>query len=231
MTALLAGLFLVGCDKDEDNSLKFNFNNIEIVINTTEKIKVSGGEQAYTAKSSDEAIAKATVDKDVVNVQALEEGAAVITVTDKNGKTGLLNVRVAKPVNWKDSDAEDATTRIVWGDLSKKQGTDEGSYTFARGENKSVSFGWSAGDDKNSIALTFYDPNELVLPADASPSARESVISSGKLIVTTNGTAKEYGLSAWSLMQKKAFDGAADVFWVAFKAENKWGYLVAHFAE
>ncbi len=157
-------LVFVGCnDDDDDKNLSFNQSATEMILNTKEAVKVSGGELAYTVKVTDETIAKATVDKDVITIEALKAGSTEITVTDKNKKTGKIRVAVVKPINWTDADAADGTTRIVWDSYSKKQGTDEGVYSFTKkSAEKNVTFSWKGTDDKESAILGFYDPTDLI---------------------------------------------------------------------
>ena len=227
---MMTTLVFVGCnDDDDDKNLSFNQSATEMILNTKEAVKVSGGELAYTVKATDETIAKATVDKDVITIEALKEGSTEITVTDKNKKTGKIRVAVVKPINWTDADAADGTTRIVWDSYSKKTGTDAGTYTFTKkAAEKTVSFSWK-GSDKESAVLAFTDPKDLIA---ASSSTKASLITAGTLVITTDGKPTNYTISKWVLIQKKSLaENEAATYWIAFKANNKWGFIVSKLSE
>ncbi len=94
----VCGMTLASCDKDDDpkttSKLKFSTEKAEVAVGKTANVTVSGGTEAYTAKSSDATIATVAVSKSVITVTGVKAGTATITVTDKNKLTGTVSVTV-----------------------------------------------------------------------------------------------------------------------------------------
>ncbi len=94
----VCGMTLASCDKDDDpkttSKLKFSTEKAEVAVGKTVDVTVSGGTEAYTAKSSDATIATVAVSKSVITVTGVKAGTATITVTDKNKLTGTVSVTV-----------------------------------------------------------------------------------------------------------------------------------------
>lgn len=84
-------------DDDDDNSkLKFNPSSVTVAVGSSQTVAVAGGTEAYTIKSSDEKIAKASVNKSTITVSGVKEGKATMIVTDSKKITGSFNVTVKK---------------------------------------------------------------------------------------------------------------------------------------
>ncbi len=94
----VCGMTLASCDKDDDpktsSKLKFSTEKAEVAVGKTVDVTVSGGTEAYTAKSGDEKTATVKVSKSVITVTGVKAGTATITVTDKNKLTGTFTVTV-----------------------------------------------------------------------------------------------------------------------------------------
>lgn len=84
------------CSDDEDNtkSVKFNPSVASVLVGSTQKVLMTGGDGTYTAKSADEKIVSASVAKDTVLVKGVKAGTATILVTDSKKISGRLNVVV-----------------------------------------------------------------------------------------------------------------------------------------
>lgn len=93
------------CSKDDDNKiprvqmLRFNPAKVEVTVNSTALVTVSGGTAPYTVKSGDTRIATVKSDKNKITIAGVKAGNAVITVTDKKGMNGKLTVTVTEKRN------------------------------------------------------------------------------------------------------------------------------------
>lgn len=98
LSALFLAVTFVACDKDDDKpkSLSFNKSKVEVLVNKNDTTTVIGGTTPFTLSVSDTTIAKAKTANSKVIVTGVKEGAAVITVVDKNKVSGKLNVTVKK---------------------------------------------------------------------------------------------------------------------------------------
>lgn len=92
--ALIPALY--SCDKNDDNSVKFDKSSVSVVVGKTSKVTINGTEASYTAVSSDTTIAKATIAAKEVTLSGIKEGKAVVTVKAKSGNTGKVAVTVTK---------------------------------------------------------------------------------------------------------------------------------------
>jgi carbohydrate-selective porin OprB len=97
-TILCMGAIMIACDKDDNKETKLTFskNKVEIAVNASDTITVSGGTTPYTALEADTTIAKATVDSNKIAVKGLKKGNTTIKVTDKNGVNTSFPVTVTE---------------------------------------------------------------------------------------------------------------------------------------
>lgn len=97
MAAAFCALFAVimtSCDDDDDNGIHCNPGKVEVEVGKTQTVTLSNGTEAYTVKSSDETIAKATVEKSTMTVSGVKEGKCTIMVTDSKKLTAAVNITV-----------------------------------------------------------------------------------------------------------------------------------------
>ena len=59
LSLMLLGVFMIACDKNDNDTLTFDNQNVELFIDETTTVKVSGGAAPYTVKAADETIAEA----------------------------------------------------------------------------------------------------------------------------------------------------------------------------
>lgn len=96
-TILCMGAILIACDKEDDKGnakLTFSKNKVEVSVNESDTITVSGGVTPYTALEGDKTIAVATVNSTKIAVKGLKKGNTTVKVTDKNGVNASLPVTV-----------------------------------------------------------------------------------------------------------------------------------------
>lgn len=74
--------------------LEFDKAEVTVGVEKEEVITVKTGTAPYTVKVADEAVATATVNESVVTVKGVKAGSTTVTVTDKDGKTGEISVKV-----------------------------------------------------------------------------------------------------------------------------------------
>ena len=234
---MLLGVFFVACDKDDADTLTFDKNNVEVYIEETITVKVSGGVAPYTAKPANETMVKVTVSGSEITIEGLEEGSTAVTVTDANGIEGTLPVKVSEDPY--ENEKEDATVRVIWGgEFKKVQGEDAGRYELTKAEDKTVIFTWSneAEDETevDSFVLTFKDTNDLIgeeVEVETA-STRDSPIVYGTLVVTENGESTDYDVLSLRLVQAApAEEGVANTYWIAITAGGKSGLVVAPLTE
>lgn len=92
-------LTATSCSDDDDNKstgLKCNPSKVEVVVGGTSDVKIAGGTEAYTVKSTDEKIATVKVNKSTFTVTGVAEGKATVTVTDAKKLTTSVPVTVTK---------------------------------------------------------------------------------------------------------------------------------------
>lgn len=89
-------LVFVSCEKDDADKkvLKFSPSTVEIAVDSTAKVNVSGGLTPYVAVSSDTTFVKTTVDKSVISIKGKAKGKTIISVTDKDKVSGKITVTV-----------------------------------------------------------------------------------------------------------------------------------------
>jgi len=76
------------------DSLAFDIDSVSIGISETDSVTIMDGQAPYEALSADPAVATATVDGDRIAVLGIAAGNTTISVSDKNGKKGLIAVVV-----------------------------------------------------------------------------------------------------------------------------------------
>ena len=74
--------------------LEFDKAEVTVGVEKEEVVTVKSGTAPYTVKVSDEAVATATVSESAITVKGVKAGTATVTVTDKDGKTGEISVKV-----------------------------------------------------------------------------------------------------------------------------------------
>lgn len=240
-TIYLVGLMLVGvlvaaCEKDENETITFDKQSVEIFIDQTENVKINGGVSPYTAVPADEAVAKATVTGSTIAIEGLKEGTTTVKVADKNGATASIAVKITEDPF--EEDKEDATVRLAWDTLKKVDGTDLGLYELTKSEDKMVTFTWSneAEDetDKESVVLAFKDGDDAIGKDEESEEAgtRETQEAVGVLTILVDGETTEHKVTSWRLVQAEpAEEGEANTYWIAFTANSKSGLVVAPLTE
>ncbi len=84
------------CDNGNDNdyTLSFDPDQVEITAGATEEVTVSGGVEPYTVTTSNSEAATVTVADNKITITGAGEGSATITVTDKNKISGTISVTV-----------------------------------------------------------------------------------------------------------------------------------------
>ena len=94
--AVIAMVF-ASCSNDEDNkvsTIKFSPTAATVMVGSTQKVLMAGGDGTYTAKSGDEKTTTVSVVKDTVFVQGVKAGNTTVIVTDSKNLTGSLSVTV-----------------------------------------------------------------------------------------------------------------------------------------
>lgn len=103
LVAMILTFGFASCDSDDDDNnvnpvLKFSADKVDVALEKTATVTVSGGTEPYTVASSDDKIATVKVDKSTITVTGVKVGTATITVTDKNKITGKVTVTVKEAV-------------------------------------------------------------------------------------------------------------------------------------
>jgi hypothetical protein len=227
---LCVSVLFVACDKNDQTELTFDKNSVEVIVNVTDTVKVSGGLAPYTTKEADNTIAKATVSSGKIAIKGLKKGQTTVTVTDADGITATIAVTVAEDPF--EDEKDDATIRFKWDTLEKVKGTDAGTYLLSKANDKSVTFSWTSEDEEDSIIINFMDANDQIGEESETASVRESPAVAGQMKVMVDGETTSYNLISWRLVQAApAAEDEPDTYWVAFTANGKAGLLVAPLAE
>ena len=231
---ILSGAFFVACDDDDDNSkLTFDKNSVEVIIGEEAVVKVSGGMAPYEAVPADETVAEVSVDGRDITIKGLKEGNTTVKVTDKDGVDAAIAV-VVKEDPFEDEKG-DATVRIKWDKYEKVFGTDEGTFTLTKSEQKVVTFSWTNEEEDESLVLALNDPQDWIggdTDTEEAASVRgESLVSVGKLTVTEEGKDPvDHNVTSWRLVQGQPADdeeGTPDTDWIAFTSDAIDGIVVA----
>src|SRR5690554_7021815 len=54
LSLMLLGVFMIACDKNDNDTLTFDNQNVELFVDESTTVKVSGGAAPYTVKRSEE---------------------------------------------------------------------------------------------------------------------------------------------------------------------------------
>ena len=75
---------------------KLVFDKAEITVGVAKEdvVTVKSGTAPYTVKVADETVAAATVNEAAITVKGVKAGTTTLTVTDKDGKTGEVAIKV-----------------------------------------------------------------------------------------------------------------------------------------
>lgn len=112
VTLTLVFAFASCGDDDDDkvnNILKFTPDKVQVAVEKTATVTVSGGTTPYTVASSDDKTATVKIDKSTITVTGVKQGTATITVTDKNKNTGKVTVTVTTAASELDLSKSPAT--------------------------------------------------------------------------------------------------------------------------
>ena len=94
---LFVSALFIACDNDTAESrLTFDKNNVEVSVNESDTVKVSGGVTPYVAVEGNDSIAEATVSGVNIAVKGLKKGNTTVKVTDKNGVNATFPVKVTE---------------------------------------------------------------------------------------------------------------------------------------
>ena len=74
--------------------LAFDKSTVTVGVEKEDVVTVKSGNAPYTVKVSDEAVATATVKEAAITVKGVKAGTTTLTVTDKDGKTGEIAIKV-----------------------------------------------------------------------------------------------------------------------------------------
>lgn len=232
LSLMVSGAFFAACDDDESNGkLTFDKNNVEVIIGEEDAVKVSGGVAPYEAMPADETVAEATVSGSDITIKGLKEGNTTVKVTDKNGLEAVIAVAVkADPY---EEEKEDATVRIKWDTYEKVEGTDEGTYTLTKAEDKTVTFSWT-NEEGDELFLTFMDSEDKIGSdgggEESASVKQENAEPIGTLTINMGEDSEDYDVTSWRLVQAQPADdeeGTPDTYWIAFTADGKTGLCVA----
>ncbi len=243
LSLMLLGVFMIACDKNDNDTLTFDNQNVELFVDESTTVKVSGGVAPYTVKAADETIVEATVTGNVITLKALKEGTTTVKVTDSNDIVGTIGVKVTKDPF--EAEKEDATVRVAWDTIKIVQGTDAGQYMLTKEVDKTVTFTWTEEAETtlqegeaevDSFVLTFKDPKDLIGAVEedeeAAASRAEQQVATGTLTITLDGEVSEHDVASWRLVQAQPAEGEeADTYWIAFTANGKEGLVVAPLTE
>lgn len=83
-------------DDDDNKGIKCNPSKVEVVVGATSDVKMAGGTEPYTVKSTDEAVATVKTDKSTFTVTGVKAGKTTVTVTDSKKLTTSVAVTVTE---------------------------------------------------------------------------------------------------------------------------------------
>lgn len=98
LNMLFAALLILGlgaCSDDENQPVSFSPEELNLHVGSVGSITIAGGKGEYHVLSSNEEVATGAVSDNELLVTAKKEGDAILTVTDKEGNTGILPVKVS----------------------------------------------------------------------------------------------------------------------------------------
>lgn len=150
-SVLFLSVIFVSCKNDEaTNSVIFASSKVELAVGKSDSVKVTVGLTPFTLLAADNTIATAKVSSKLNNyivVTGVKEGTTLITVTDKDKKTGKLSVTVKKaalvftPIKTELTVGKTGTVKIAGGSTP---------YTILVGDNTIA----TATVDKETITVT-----------------------------------------------------------------------------
>lgn len=98
----LCAFTFASCGDDDDptpsNVLGLNVAKVEVNTGETAQVAVSNATEPITAKSGNEKIATATVDKNVITVRGVAEGSTMLIISDNAQRTATLPILVKSPM-------------------------------------------------------------------------------------------------------------------------------------
>lgn len=74
--------------------LEFDKAEVTVGVEKEETVTVKSGTAPYTVKVTDDAVATASVSEAAITVKGVKAGTTTLTVTDKDGKTGEVAIKV-----------------------------------------------------------------------------------------------------------------------------------------
>lgn len=74
--------------------LEFDKAGVTVGVEKEETVTVKSGTAPYTVKVTDDAVATASVSEAAITVKGVKAGTTTLTVTDKDGKTGEVAIKV-----------------------------------------------------------------------------------------------------------------------------------------
>ena len=80
--------------KAASEKLEFDKAEVSVGVGKEDVVTVKSGTAPYTVKVADEAVATATVNEAAITVKGVKVGTTTVTVTDKDGKTGEVAIKV-----------------------------------------------------------------------------------------------------------------------------------------
>lgn len=232
--------FFVACEKNEE-AMTLDKYTVEVYLGEEAIVEIKGGKAPYKAISADKTIAEVTVEGREITIKALKKGYAIVEVFDQNGLQATMAVASTEDPYLEEK--EDATARIKWDTYKKIKGTDEGTYTLTKAEDKTVTFSWTNDVGDESLVLSFKDTedqiggtkevkNVSVRGENETRGTRMTVIvePAGKLTVTERGKDPvNYDVFSWKLVQIQPADDeeGPDIYWIGFSLYGKLGICVA----
>jgi len=93
-------LTFASCDDNDEpeNTLKLNPTKVLLAPKGTATVAIENGTAAFTANSSNEKVATATVTDKTITITGVAEGYAMVKVMDKNSQMGQVAVTVKEPL-------------------------------------------------------------------------------------------------------------------------------------
>ncbi len=175
MTALI--ISTTSCKKDEDTTttqvpqakeLKLESSTAQLSINGKTSIKITDGNGGYTAKSSDEKIVKASINNDVISIEAIKDGSTTVIVSDAKSKTATITVNV-----WKSIALDKKEVTLKKGEKSTITiQAGEGQYTIAS-QDANIA---SASISNNTITIEAIEKGETTITVTDSKSSQTETI-------------------------------------------------------
>ncbi|MDO4880869.1 MAG: leucine-rich repeat domain-containing protein [Capnocytophaga sp.] len=175
MTAFI--LSTVSCNKSEDSpvqevpatkELKLESTETQLSIKGTTTIKITDGNGEYTAKSSDETIAKASIKDNAVTIEAVKDGSATVTISDAKNQTATIAVSV-----WKSIALDKKEVQVIKGATAEVNIlSGEGTYSVSSNNDATA----TASVSGNTITITAVESGEATITVTDSKSSQTETI-------------------------------------------------------